>query len=190
MRVNNWGSHVGLLYYALQATEGTVVELGMGLISTPFLHVMCCLQGINRKVVSFECMHTWFNHFHMYMNDYHEIYHDVHDRTVNKYERYPWKNVGVVLIDGGPPTSKEYFSQGYTNRVKALKFFKDIATIIILHDTNDPRMFAAPGFKDVVYSFKFCATDKTDKSGWTTALSNTFDVEKNLIPRLVNKKKQ
>ncbi len=190
MQLNPWGTHIGLLYYALEATTGTVVELGTGLISTPFLHTMCCLQGINRKVVSFECMHTWFNHFHDLEGEYHEIYHDVHDQKVNKYERYEWaeNEISVVLVDGGPPTSATYFSKGYTNRVKAVKFFKPLAKIIVLHDTQDERMYAATGYKELVESFKFCATDKTDECGWTTALSDFYDVENDLVPKLALRK--
>jgi len=191
--INQWGSHIGLLYYSILSTRGTIVELGTGLISTPFLHAACCMKGIDRKVVSFECMHTWFNHFHGIANENHEIYHDVHDQEVFKYERYDWslERVSVVLVDGGPPITAEYFTEGYTNRFRAVKFFKNVgAEIIIVHDTEDPRMYAVKGWKELVESFKYCATDKKCESGWTTALSDVFDVEKDLMPRLSLRKPQ
>lgn len=192
MRVNCWGSHIGLLYYSLLATEGTVVELGLGLTSTNFLHSMCCSQCVNRKLVSFECLGTWFQHFLHLVRPNHEFFHDIHDKGIKKYELYPWKEneIGVVLIDSGAVDTNIYLTEGYTNRIKAVKFFKSKAKIVLVHDTECPRIYCLPEWPELVASFKYCATDKSVDNGWITALSDFVDVENDLMPKLTLRKSQ
>jgi len=95
-----------------------------------------------------------------------------------------------VLVDGGPFDSGKFFHEGYTHRLKAVKFFKPKAKIILVHDTDQAAMYGQKEWPDLVRSFKYCATDKKCESGWTTALSDVFDVEKDLMPRLSLRKPQ
>ena len=187
LRINSWGSHVGLLYYSLLSVEGTVVELGTGLVSTPLLHSLCCLAGVDRKVVSFEVNENWVEQYRSFAkNPNHEVYHDVDGLETNKYERYEWKpdEIGIVLVDSGDVDDFNYYDKGYTNRLKAIRFFKPLAKIIIVHDTHGARLYGMKEWPELVSSFKYCATDKKEEYSWTTAFSDVFDVENCLLPEL------
>jgi hypothetical protein len=72
------GSHLPLLMKLLDQTNGPVLELGMGLFSTPFLHWACYEK--KRSLVSYENKKDFYDMF--VFNDKREIgndysYHDV-----------------------------------------------------------------------------------------------------------------
>ena len=53
MRINiTWGSHLPILIKLVGETTGDILELGIGLYSTPFLHWSCFPN--KRKLVSYE----------------------------------------------------------------------------------------------------------------------------------------
>ena len=47
-----WSSYLPLLIKVLQCSEGPVLELGTGLVSTPVLHWLCFDMG--RELVSYD----------------------------------------------------------------------------------------------------------------------------------------
>ena len=48
----HWASHYPLLIKVMQITSGDVLELGMGMASTPLLHWLCFDTG--RNLISYE----------------------------------------------------------------------------------------------------------------------------------------
>ena len=95
MRISkNWGTHLPLLIKAISMTTGDVLEIGMGLYSTPFLHWACFNK---RKLVSYDNDAEYFNMNKQYEEGLHEV-HFVDDWDSMDIEK-PWD---VVLVDHGP----------------------------------------------------------------------------------------
>ena len=70
----NYATHLPCLMKAVEKTTGDILELGVGLFSTPYLHYVAMLQ--NRKLVSYENVPEWAQYFidYGYQNENHEIY--------------------------------------------------------------------------------------------------------------------
>lgn len=160
-----FGTHLPLLIRIMSISHGNVLELGMGLSSTPFLHWMCFDQ--DRPLLSFENdlefykMLRPYNHpkFHKvrYIDDWNKL-------TVHKQR---WS---VVLIDTNPKSSRREFATK----------LKETADFVILHDTENSheRLYRYRDpiigcFKDYKFSYTYKKTSPN-----TTVLSNVFDVSK------------
>ncbi len=155
----NYGTHLPALMKAMEKTSGDVLELGMGVFSTPYLHYKCILD--NRQLVSYENFPNWAKFFtdYGYETFGHLIYvvEKYADASIDK----PWD---VVLIDQTPDSS----------RVEEIIRLKDKAKYIIIHDSN--------GNKDKTYHystiyplFKYRTIWDKDKNH-TTVLSNFIDL--------------
>ena len=155
----HYGTHLPCLIKALSKTTGDVLELGMGIFSTPYLHYQCMLS--NRKLVSYENFKNWIQFFidYEYENPNHEI------NFVEKYSDAkidkPWD---VVLIDQTPDSS----------RVEEIRRLANWGKYIIIHDSN--------GNKDKTYHyseiyplFKYRTIWDKDKNH-ATVLSNFVDL--------------
>lgn len=154
---NNWNSHLPLLYAALEATTGLVVEFGVGAGSTPALHEYCKAKG--RKLESYENNLEWLNKFKHLESDFHKL-HFISD----------WDNVNVVpsllFVDHAPGTRRKVDIARYS----------DIAGIVLAHDTELPANY---GYKmrDEFYRFKFVKDYiHPGLQAGATALSNFIDV--------------
>src|SRR3990167_1502238 len=68
-----YGTHLGAIIAIMGKTTGDVLELGMVIFSTPYLHYQCLLS--KRKLVSYENYKAWLDFFtrYGYANEYHEI---------------------------------------------------------------------------------------------------------------------
>jgi len=60
----HYGTHLAPLIKAVSKTDGDILELGMGVFSTPFLHYTAILS--NRKLVSIENDKSWAKFFFDY----------------------------------------------------------------------------------------------------------------------------
>lgn len=128
MRISgNYGTHLGALIKVISITSGDVLELGMGLFSTPYLHYQCLLSG--RKLVSYDNDKGWVKRFatsdfgaYRYQSSLHE-FHFVKNWEDADIEKF-WD---VVLVDHSP----DY------RRKEEVKRLADRARYIIIHDSND-----------------------------------------------------
>jgi len=158
-----FGTHLPLLMKAMSVSNGNVLELGMGLSSTPYLHWMCFDQ--DRKLVSFENDKAFYEMLRPY-NDtkFHKVrYIDDWEKLDIHHQRW-----SVVLIDTNPKSSRREFATK----------LKDTADFVILHDTEEShekfyryRDPVVGCFKD----YKFIYTYKKTSPN-TSILSNVFDV--------------
>src|SRR3990167_2687507 len=157
----NYGTHLPALIKAMSKTTGDVLELGMGVFSTPYLHYQCILS--NRKLTSYENFKPWVQFFFDYHYDHpnHEI------NLVESYNqaRIDHKNWDVALVDQTPDSS----------RVETIRRLANLAKYIIVHDSN--------GNKDKTYHystiyslFKYRTIWDKDKNH-ATVLSNFVDLE-------------
>lgn len=155
-----YGTHLPCLIKAFSKTTGDILELGMGVFSTPYLHYAAILA--NRHLVSYENYEDWMNFFvkYGYRHPNHEI------KYVEKYEDAPIeKPWDVVLIDQTPDSS----------RIETVKRLKDLAKYIIIHDSNG-RYNKIYHYDQIYPLFKYRAIWDLD-SNHATVLSNFVDLE-------------
>ena len=154
----NYGTNLACLIKAFSKTTGDVLELGMGVFSTPYLHYACTLA--KRKLASYENYKDWMDFFTGYRNDYHEI------NFVEKYSEAkidkPWD---IVLIDQTPDISRSQ---------EAVRL-KDLAKYIVLHDSN-PSNYEVTHYDEIYPLFKY-KTDWHGDKNRTTVVSNLVDLK-------------
>lgn len=159
--VSYWDSYKPLLWEALQATDGDVLEFGCGEGSTLLLREYC--RDNNRKLFSYESDKEWYLKFEHLNNDFHkvEFVHDW-DNVVEKHREM----IGVAFIDHAPGERRKY----------DIALFCNTAKILVAHDTelevdHGYRMSLAwPLFKYIKWDKAFSAN--------ATAASNFIDVSK------------
>ena len=153
----NYGTHLPALIKAMSKTTGDVLELGMGVFSTPYLHYQCILS--NRKLVSYENFRNWLQFF----IDYH---YECPNHEINFVENYadakidrPWD---VVLIDQTPDSE----------RVVAVKRLANLANYVIIHDSNENDRYERTYHYSEIYPlFKYKTVWDKDRNH-ATVLSN------------------
>jgi hypothetical protein len=156
-----WGSHLPVLMKVISLTEGDVLELGMGLYSTPYLHWACLNK---RKLVSYDNDSEIFPSL---KKEYGEGLHEVNfvdDWSKIDIEK-PWD---VVLVDHAP----------VARRSEEIKRLANFAKFIVIHDSQE-RDDKTYHYSTIYPLFKYkLVFDKAKPP--TTLLSNFVDIN-NLI---------
>ena len=152
------GSHLPALIKAVAASEGAILEFGVGMFSTPFLHFACHDQ--KRKLISFEGDWDYYKWYHLFENDYHKVI-QVKDGDWQGLE-LP-EHCGVAFIDHLPNSRRRFDIMRVAN----------IADYIVVHDTQ-PRGEPRYKYSRVFPLFKY----RKDFPGYprTTVLSNIKDL--------------
>lgn len=114
-----WGSHLTPLLSCVCATEGPVLELGIGHFSTPILHGVC--EAMNRQLVSVEDSAEWHVAFTKYNTPLHDVILSGYD-TEAPFLMQDW---GTVFIDNSP---------GGERRKKDFSRFLPMAQFVVVHD--------------------------------------------------------
>jgi hypothetical protein len=157
----SYATHLGPLIACINKTNGDVLELGIGLFSTPYLHYACTVA--KRKLLSLESDEGWlktfkrsdFMHF-LYQNKFHQLEH------VENYEDSDLidKQWDIVLVDQTPDSSRK----------ETVKKLANLAKYIIIHDSND-RHEDKYHYSEIYPLFKYKRVwDKDDRHA--TVLSN------------------
>lgn len=156
--VSNWSNHRHLLWDALQATNGDVIELGCGDGSTPFLSLYCKARG--RMLYSYEGNLDWWGLMQTYNGEGHRVIFakDWDQVSVN----HP--NPSVVLIDHSP---------GERRKIDIARFANQ-AQIIVAHDT-EPAADHGYQMRDVLKTFKYMRDFKSE-GAWASIASNFIPV--------------
>lgn len=116
-----WGSHMPLLLLALGATDGPVLEIGVGHFSTPHLHYLCA--GMNRRLVSVEQAKDWHDEFKdKYEASLHSFRQGEYMDVLPELARLPWS---VVFIDHSP---------GGKARSDVFEMFIERVEFVVVHD--------------------------------------------------------
>jgi hypothetical protein len=153
---DTYGSHRPLLWQALEATNGQVIEFGIGESSTPFLSAYC--QSRNRELISYENNEEWFNA----MKD--RFPHKID--YVKNWDFVQLVNPSVLFIDHAPGE----------RRKTDIYRFSGKARVIVVHD-SEPGSDHGYQLSIIWKYFKYKFDD--DRTGtWTTAISNFIDVTK------------
>ena len=156
-----YGTHLPCLIRAMERTTGDVLELGMGVFSTPYLHYQCMLS--KRKLVSYENCISWLNFFNQrysYENEYHKMI------FVEKYSDAKIDKLwSVILIDQTPDSS----------RSEEVKRLANLAKYIIIHDSG-PKFDKQYGYDKIYSLFKYKSVWDKD-TNQATVLSNFVDLK-------------
>lgn len=167
---NNDLSYYPLLYKALEATKGEIIEMGTGHGSTPLLHEYV-QRNKGRTLHSYETDKTWLDKFVGTANSNHTF--TLLDRTAWDVCSSMHHSPSVVFIDHAPGE----------RRKEDVLLFKDIAEIIVIHDT-EPTGAGDYQVRQHFGKFKYCVEvmsnwhDPREAGAWATALSNTIDITK------------
>lgn len=144
-----FSSHQPALIAAALQTQGKILELGMGLYSTPLLHVIAEEQ--ERILLSVENDEKWASEFYYLKSKWHEFYSDEDFRHCRDME------YGLVFVDSWPDEG----------RAKYIEQFKDSAQMIVVHDSEDMRY----GYEEIFKGFKY-RHDYKQYPVYTTVVSN------------------
>jgi hypothetical protein len=146
-------SHYPVLIRVLGATKGPVLEIGMGLYSTPLLHWVCFDLG--RKLVSLEHIEEYYRLNRRFASESHEV------KLVKDWNNHDYgKGWEVVFIDNEPK-----------RRVSVIKQVANLANYVILHDTEEPYYH----YDEIFPLFKY-RHDYTRAVPNTSVLSNINDL--------------
>lgn len=151
---SNYDSHRPLLWEALEATKGLVIELGCGYGSTPFLWAYCQAKG--RVLLSYENNREWFDKMRSEFP---------HIQLVKDWDKVRLASE-VLFIDHAP---------GERRKVDIARAV-DSANIIIAHDT-EPAADHGYQMRGELEKYAYMIDYKTD-GAWATAVSNSIDVTK------------
>ena len=153
-----YGSHLVPLLLAVMRTTGDVLELGLGVSSTPVLHALCQIQG--RRLVTIENNREWFSIGERYASDFHQVLY-VPEWADAPIER-PWS---VALVDHSPDERR---------RIE-LERLAPHADILIAHDANK-RYWKQYGYDRVFPTFAHRVIyDRDDPA--TAILSNRVSLK-------------
>jgi hypothetical protein len=159
------GSHLPILMKVLAMSEGPVLELGMGLFSTAFLHWAC--YDAKRKLVSYENKPDFFKM--LIYDDKREACNDYSYHEANFVEDSDWDKIdisehwGVVLVDHNP---------GPRRREEILRVANN-ADYILVHDTDEKNDWYYK-YSEYFPQFKYRWDSKIYPR--TTVLSNFKDL--------------
>lgn len=153
----NYATHLPALMRALERTSGPVLELGMGLFSTPYLHYACLLAG--RLLVSYESDAAWAARFEMYRGGGHHI------KLVND-----WKYLVVIGM-----WSVALIDHTDSHRAPAIAALANHAQYIVAHDANG-RFDKLYRYSTVYPLFKYRTVWDRD-ARHTVVLSNFVDLQ-------------
>jgi len=153
-----WSSHLPVLSKVFKVTRGPILELGMGLYSTPFLHWMCA--EVKRPLVSYEKEDYWIKTNHWFATKDHQIHH-VKDWDKIDIEQ-PWE---MAFIDHEPARRKIELAR-----------LANYAKYIVLHDTQ-PNQEKHYHYQEVYPMFKHIRHFGFSRA-WTGVLSNFVDLSK------------
>jgi hypothetical protein len=153
-----WGSHIPVLVKLFSVTKGDVLELGMGIYSSPLLFWMCVDKG--RKLVSYENSEKYFSIVGKNNNKLHEA-HLITDWDCIDIE----KNWDIVFIDTNPMDSRANLAKKVAN----------IANFVVLHDTQSRDEIYY--HYEEVYPLFTHRYDYTKFMPYTTVLSNFYNLE-------------
>lgn len=158
MRVSvRYGTHLPALLQACLKTRGAVLELGVGVFSTPILHWLCAIQG--RKLLTIDNDSDWYDWGLQYRNFNHQMF------LVDGWEDAPIEHAwDVALIDHSP----DY------RRAIEIERLAGYARYIVCHDANG-RYHKQYGYDKTFPLFAHRTVyDKADPH--TVVLSNFVDL--------------
>lgn len=154
------GSHLPILTEVLLKTDGAVLEMGMGLNSTPLLHWVCTAQ--ERQLVSLENDPKWIEPNKTYENKFHKVQFVEEWADVEIIDKAHWS---IVLIDHRPALRR---------KEDAIRV-KDNANIVLVHDA-EPEINRFYRYDKILPHYKYKYLYNKVKP-FTLVLSNFINIK-------------
>lgn len=130
------GSHLPLLIKLINVSQGPVLELGMGMYSTPYLHWAC--YESKRRLVSYESNPDWFMFAQKFRTDFHDI------NCISDWDSADLSgNWSVALVDHEPTHRRGFEISKIIN-----------SEYIVVHDTQKRVVIKTRMYK-VFRKFKY-----------------------------------
>jgi hypothetical protein len=150
-----WSNHFPVLYRIIPLVKDSVLELGIGFYSTPFLHWMCIDKGL--RLESYEKDKTYIRWFKDFNQEEHKII------AVDDWDKADIdKHWGLVFVDHDDDRRP----------IEIIRLANN-ADYIIMHDTQDEEY---NNIKSIWSHFKYIK--HFNSSGpRTTILSNFYEVK-------------
>jgi hypothetical protein len=160
----SYASHEPVLKMVVNSIRnGSVVEFGCGLSSTPMLRELC--QKMSRRLFSYESNASWLD-IAQKMCPPSELHNYVIVQSWTNFspgvETCP---IGVAFVDHGSAHRRGH----------SVNILLDIAEVVICHDTERPCHDRPGGYDHDIISAKY-KRDYTHVKPWTTVCSNVHDV--------------
>jgi predicted O-methyltransferase YrrM len=167
--LSGFENHRPVLLAALNATKGHVLEMGMGIGSTPHLSEYCIKH--NRKLTSLENNVFYFSMFNLLSHDMELV-----DWTTKRHDR---RKYGVVFIDHAPSEQRH---------IDAI-LLKNKAQIIVVHDCeHEGKDYDSYFISRIADNFKYRKDFKPENQVEKTVMfSNFIDVSTIYIPTYTTK---
>lgn len=158
--IDAYSSHLPVLWQALEATQGEVVELGMGFGSTPKLHEVCK----DRHLFSYENNIEWYRKFEHLRSSKHSV--EYTQNWMEPIERHRYQ-IGVLFSDEQPGELRKY----------NIAMFCNLAQVVVAHDSQ-PEAEGGYKYSLVKPLFKYHKHFEHESGTDTAVLSNFIDVTK------------
>ena len=151
-------THLAVLMEAVRRTAGPVLELGVGLYSTPVLHWLC--YPTNRRLVSYDSDAQWVYTHRDYVRGAHTVQH------VNSFDEAPLEQPwDVAFVDHAPAE----------RRAEDIRRLASWAQYVVVHDTEE-RQERHYGYSRIYPLFTSRYEFNQAGQPFTTVLSNFHDV--------------
>lgn len=160
MRISiKYASHLPVLAKIVGKTKGPILELGIGIYSTPYLHWICFPK--KRKLTSYENVEGWIRYFKDCRNDFHDI------KLIDDWNKLEIDQFyDIALIDYEPGNQRHIAAKKLANNVK----------YIILHD-SEPENDSTYKYSEIYPLFKYRFDYTSYNKAHTTVLSNFVDLK-------------
>lgn len=163
-----YGSHLPLLTAIMDVTHGPVLELGMGMYSSPLLDMMCNVQ--DRRLWSFDSDKEWFGVNEKLKNgNKHEVI------FVNSWDDFNSKIVDdMIEMNGGKVFSVAFVDEKPAkHRKESIKLLANKAIFVVVHDTEpESDRFFKYSWVEKLFKYRY---DYTKMKPHTSIFSNFVD---------------
>lgn len=142
--IDQWGSHLPALVAAVAATDGPILECGVGIWSTPILHALCAPKA--RPLLSIESKPEWLARFLPFRTDWHQV------EGVPSWDALPQGTWALAFVD-----------HGHAPRGPVVEALRGRAGIVVMHDSECSYC----GYGEALRGFEWVHTH-THSPAWTT----------------------
>lgn len=153
-----WASHLPILIKVMAISKGPVLEMGIGLFSTPLLHWLCL--DSKRLLISYENDKRFYDSNQAFASPLHQI-HYVTNWDEADIEHTHW---GLAFIDHAPPERRH---------IDVARLAKT-ADYIVIHDSQR-HLEQYFHYKEIYGLFKYKYVYRKVKPH-TSVLSNFYDL--------------
>lgn len=128
--MNPWATHQPALIWAIEKSEGDVLELGVGNSSTILLNSL--LKNTSRNLVSAEDTASWLDQFIHMESNFHKF--KIVERSIEKWKKFiddcSKENWGVVFVD------QAYGDVWYPVRNYSVEVLSNVSDYVVVHDAD------------------------------------------------------